>query len=67
MLQARRETLSTQALQFLDAFLVWLAFWFGSLLRNPVRELFDRPPIDVGLEPILPLLFVVIPMTPMRY
>ena len=65
MLQGRRETLSTQALQFLDAFLVWLAFWLGSVLRDPVRGLLGLEPMgDVGLGPILPVLFVVIPMTP---
>jgi exopolysaccharide biosynthesis polyprenyl glycosylphosphotransferase len=65
MPQGRRETLSTQALQFLDAFLVWLAFWLASLVRDPVRELLGQAPMgDIGLGPIMPLLFVVIPFTP---
>ena len=65
MAQGRRETLSTQALQFLDGFLVWLAFWLASLVRDPVRELLGQDPMgDVGLGPIMPLLFVVIPFTP---
>ena len=65
MAQGRKETLSTQALQFVDAFLVWVAFWLGSLLRDPVRELLGQQPMgDIGLGPIMPLLFVVIPFTP---
>ena len=65
MAQARKEALSTQALQILDGFLVWLAFWIGAQLRDPVREILGLNP-DGGLWPgaILPVLFVVIPLTP---
>ena len=65
MAQGRKEALSIQALQFLDAFLVWLAFWIGSILRDPVRGLLGLPPMgDTGLRELTPLLFVIIPLTP---
>ena len=65
MAQARKEALSTQALQILDGFLVWLAFWIGAQVRDPVRGIFGLNPMgDLGLAPILPVLFVVIPLTP---
>lgn len=65
MAQGRKEALSVQALQFLDAFLIWLSFWVGSLLRNPVRELFGEPPLESsGLAALTPLLFVIIPLGP---
>ena len=65
MAQARKEAFSIQALQFLDAFLVWVAFWLGSKLRNPVREyilgLKEQPE---GLAQLTPLLIIVIPAVP---
>lgn len=65
MPQGRKEALSVQALQFLDAFLVWLAFWVGSLLRDPVRELLGLVPMErTGMGELMPLLFVIIPFTP---
>lgn len=67
MALARKDALSTQALQILDAFLVWLAFWIGSLLRDPVRDLLDLPLMGEergGLGQLTILLFVVIPLTP---
>ena len=65
MHQGRKEALSVQALQFLDAILVWLAFWVGSLLRDPVRDLFGLTPMEVsGMGDLMPLLFVIIPFTP---
>ena len=49
----------------MDAFLVWLAFWVASLLRDPVREAIGLAPMgDLGLGPIMPVMFVVIPLTP---
>ncbi len=65
MVHGRKEALSVQALQLLDAFLVWVAFWIGSLLRDPVRELMGLAPMEQpGLSELMPLLFVVIPLTP---
>ena len=50
----RKETLLPQALQCLDAFLVFLAVWLASLLRDPVREALGLPPLDdVGLGGII--------------
>ena len=65
MEEGRTETHPTRALQVVDAFLVWLAFWLAALLRDPVREALGKGAMgDVGLGAMMPLLFVVIPLTP---
>ena len=54
-----------QALQFLDAFLIWLSFWLADLIRNPLREALGMAPLDgSGLEHLTTLLFVIIPAVP---
>lgn len=60
-----------QALQFVDAALVYLAFVVSSALRYPVRSLLndlklwkDAGGDMAGLAEIMPLLYVIIPMTP---
>jgi len=71
MAQGRKEALSVQALQFVDAAFVYSAFVIGALIRNPVRALAQKIGIfdgglvdDPGLSGLMPLLFVIIPLTP---
>ena len=57
--------MSVQALQFLDAFLVWASFAVASMLRVPVRELLGLGQVeDTGLRHLTTLLFVIIPSVP---
>ncbi|MDA0768546.1 MAG: sugar transferase [Verrucomicrobia bacterium] len=65
MAQGRKEALSVQALQLLDAFLIWLSFWLAGILRDPVRELLGMVPMEgTGLRELPTLLFVIIPAAP---
>lgn len=77
MAQGRKEALSVQALQFLDAVLVYLAFMTSSSLRKPVRDLAEGierilgtdfgiagSGTGQGLSDLMPLLYVIIPLTP---
>ena len=78
MAQGRKEALSVQALQFLDAVLVYLAFVTSSMVRIPVRNFVESIerwlPFEVdvagvegaggGLSQLMPLLYVIIPLTP---
>jgi exopolysaccharide biosynthesis polyprenyl glycosylphosphotransferase len=71
MAQGRKEALSVQALQFVDAVFVYGAFVIGALIRNPVRVLcqdlgiYNRGEVvDPGLSSLMPLLLVIIPLTP---
>ncbi len=65
MAQGRKEALSVQALQFIDAALVYLAFVVASAVRNPVRAQFGKPSMEAsGLNELMPLLFVIIPLAP---
>ena len=71
MAQGRKEALSVQALQFVDAVFVYFAFVIGALIRNPVRAMTQKMGIfegglmeDPGLTGLTPLLFVILPLTP---
>lgn len=66
MSQGRKESLSTQAFQFMDAGLVWLAFWLAAKLRAPIREylLGLEKNLEGSLTELTPLLFVILPLTP---
>lgn len=72
MAQGRKEALSVQALQFVDAALVYLAFVVSSALRLPVKEVLVKYDLITagtggegeGLNALMPLLFVIIPLTP---
>jgi hypothetical protein len=62
----RKLVLTIQALQLLDAFLVWLGFWLASILRDPVREFFGMRGMG---SPILTdmgwVLYIAVPFTPL--
>ena len=70
MAQGRKEALSVQALQFVDAVFVYFAFVIGALIRNPVRAMAQKIGIfegglmeDPGLTGLTPLLFVILPLS----
>lgn len=62
----QREQFSIQALQFCDAFLVFLSFWIAGKLRPVLRAMFGMSPgAETGLMEISWLLFIVVPFTPL--
>lgn len=63
---SRKDSLKTQVLQISDAFLVWLAFLIGSLVRDPIRWFFDMPSVgDESLFSITWVLYIAVPFTPL--
>ncbi|MFC5050685.1 sugar transferase [Rubritalea spongiae] len=58
----KKEEFSLQALQLLDAFLVWAGFAIASAIRWNV---IDQAYSGLGLNPIAWLLFIVVPFTPL--
>lgn len=74
MAQGRKEALSVQALQFVDAALVYLAFLLSSSVREFVRLGLNNLPLNLdiagvggkggGLNELTMLLVIVIPVTP---
>ncbi|MGJ8672996.1 sugar transferase [Rubritalea sp.] len=58
----KKEEFSLQALQLLDAFLVWAGFAIASAVRWNV---IDQQYSGLGLNPIAWLLFIVVPFTPL--
>jgi exopolysaccharide biosynthesis polyprenyl glycosylphosphotransferase len=66
MSTGRKQAFSIQALQFLDAALVWLGFWLASLVRDPVRELLGRNAEDIPmLSQMSWVLYIAVPFTPL--
>jgi exopolysaccharide biosynthesis polyprenyl glycosylphosphotransferase len=72
MAQGRKEALSVQALQFVDATLVYVAFVISAALRDDLLRILTKwnvwsggeNPVEMGLSEMMPLLFVIIPLTP---
>jgi len=70
MAQGRKEALSVQALQFVDAILVYAAFVISAAIRDDLLwilakwEVWKRGENTIGLTEMMPLLFVIIPLTP---
>jgi len=72
MAQGRKEALSVQALQFVDATLVYVAFVISAALRDDLLRILTKwkiwsggeNPVEIGLSEMMPLLFVIIPLTP---
>ncbi|MEC9053840.1 MAG: hypothetical protein VX633_00930, partial [Verrucomicrobiota bacterium] len=72
MAQGRKEALSVQALQFVDAGLVYLAFVVSAGVRDDLLRLLIKwniwpgggAPAELGLSELMPLLFVIVPLTP---
>lgn len=66
MSTGRKQAFSIQALQLLDAALVWMGFWLASLVRDPVREIFGRLPLDTPmLSQMNWVLYIAVPFTPL--
>lgn len=66
MSTGRKQAFSIQALQLLDAALVWMGFWLASLVRDPVREIFGRGAIDTPmLSQMSWVLYIAVPFTPL--
>jgi len=62
----KREAFSIQTLQLADAALVWLAFWLGDVLRQPVQSLLGTTITDAyGLSEVTWVLYVAVPFTPL--
>jgi exopolysaccharide biosynthesis polyprenyl glycosylphosphotransferase len=70
MAQGRKEALSVQALQFVDATLVYAAFVISAAIRDDLLWILDKWEVwkrgdnTIGLTEMMPLLFVIIPLTP---
>lgn len=72
MAQGRKEALSVQALQFVDAGLVYLAFVISASVREGLLRMLTKwglwpgggDPVEVGLTDLIPLLVVIVPLTP---
>ena len=72
MAQGRKEALSVQGLQFVDATLVYVAFVISAAVRDDLLRILTKwkiwsgrdNPVEIGLSEMMPLLFVIIPLTP---
>jgi exopolysaccharide biosynthesis polyprenyl glycosylphosphotransferase len=63
---SRKDSFNIQLFQFVDAFLVWFSFWLASLLRDPIRNLFNRPPVEpTDLITFAWVLYISVPFTPL--
>ncbi len=66
MATSRKDSFTIQLFLITDAMLVWFSFWLASLLRDPIRELLNRPTIDqTGLTDIAWVLYIAVPFTPL--
>lgn len=66
MSTGRKQAFSIQALQLLDAALVWFGFWLASLVREPVRELLGQTAFDAPmLSQMSWVLYIAVPFTPL--
>ncbi len=66
MVIGRKEALSIQMLQLLDAGIVWTCFWIASAFRPVIRHWLGQPATSVaGLEQMTWVLFVAVPFTPL--
>ena len=63
---SRKDSFTIQALQLLDAFLVWIAFWLVGLVSDPIRELFGMPIMEESVvESMKWALYIAVPFTPL--
>ncbi len=66
MAASRKDSFTIQVLQISDAFLVWVAFWLASLLRENILPLVSRrPPGDDSLAAMAWVLYIAVPFTPL--
>ncbi len=67
MENGKRESLSIQILQLVDAVLIGLSFWVAALLRDPIRGLFgmgSMNDLQGGLSDLVWVLFIIVPFLP---
>lgn len=63
---SRKHTFTIQAYQILDAVLIWIAFRFAELLRDPIRELLVMGMHhDDPLSEMAWVLYITVPFTPL--
>lgn len=66
MAVSRRDSFTTQTLQLLDAFLVWIAFWSAGELRQVFLSLqSNQILIDNELSSMTWVLYIAVPFTPL--
>ncbi len=66
MASSRKESFTIQFYLFADALLVWLSFWLATILRDPIREMLNRSPIEQNdLTAIEWVLYIAVPFTPL--
>jgi len=66
MINSRSENIRIQLFQFIDAILMWFAFWIGWLVRNEWREIAGMGIEDLRMEDSLNwALYVAVPLTPL--
>lgn len=66
MASSRKDSFTIQFYLFTDALLVWFSFWLSTLLRDPIRELLNRPAIHADdLTAIEWVLYIAVPFTPL--
>lgn len=66
MISSRKDSFTIQALQLLDASLVFLSFWIASLTRDPLRDwLLLGSYEDEPLSAMLWALYIAVPFTPL--
>jgi exopolysaccharide biosynthesis polyprenyl glycosylphosphotransferase len=66
MTHSRNESFRIQAFQLIDAVLVWLAFWIGGQLSDPVRSLIGFDTMSESLVDSMNwVLYIAVPFTPL--
>ena len=61
-----KQLFSIQALQIIDAVLVWVAFAFAAEFREPLRlALGMSTGGDIGLEAMIWVVYIAVPLTPL--
>jgi FlaA1/EpsC-like NDP-sugar epimerase len=63
---SRKDSFTIQALQIMDAFLVWAAFWLASLLRGAILTFFYGGTHEYeSLYTMMWALYIAVPFTPL--
>ena len=66
MISSRKDSFTLQALQLLDAALVFSSFWIASLMRDPLRDWLQLGRSeDEPLSAMLWALYIAVPFTPL--
>jgi exopolysaccharide biosynthesis polyprenyl glycosylphosphotransferase len=68
MASSRKDSFTTQALQIMDAFLVFVAFWLASLIRELTLSLLSQPLYSQEIDNLFAMiwvLYIAVPFTPL--